>query len=97
MQSKRSDIAVFEGGVMHLPDQVAFGRQNILGFPRGLNLACLSETITLALEGASRHFSLGKRIDYDEALWIWGAASRHGFRPYFPPQLAHAGAAILAA
>lgn len=97
VQRKRSDVLVFEGGVMHLPDQVSFGRQNILGYPRGLNLACLSETLTLALEGVSRHFSLGKRIDYDEALWIWGAASRHGFSPHIPRQLAHPGGATLAA
>lgn len=82
LREQRSDVWVFEGGVMRLPEDIQFGRQNVLGYPRGLNLACLSETITLAMEGASRHHSLGARIDIDEAHRIAEAALGHGFRPY---------------
>jgi acetylornithine/succinyldiaminopimelate/putrescine aminotransferase/predicted amino acid dehydrogenase len=84
VRSHRTDVLVYEGGVMQLPGPISFGRQNVLGYPRGLNLACLSETITLALEGPVKHYSLGNRIDYDEAVWISEAAARHGFTPYVP-------------
>lgn len=84
VRSHRPDTLVYEGGVMQLPGPISFGRQNVLGYPRGLNLACLSETITLALEGPVKHYSLGNRIDYDEAVWIFEAASRHGFTPFVP-------------
>jgi hypothetical protein len=59
----------------------------VLGYPPGVNLACLSESIVLALEGAKRHYSLGNRIDYREALAIFDAALKHGFSLYFDPDL----------
>ena len=70
VRSHRADVHVYEGGVMQLPGPISFGRQNVLGYPRGLNLACLSETITLALEGAVKHYSLGNRIQYNQTLYI---------------------------
>lgn len=82
LREHRGDVWVFEGGVMRLPEEIQFGRQNVLGYQRGINLACLSETITLAMEGASRHHSLGSRIDIEEAHRIAEAALGHGFRPY---------------
>ena len=98
VSNSRPDVLVYEGGVMHLPEPMSFGRQNVLGYPHGLNLACLSETIVLAMEGVERCFSIGNRIDYDEALWIAAHARAHGFRPYVPeslfaPSVAHTAAA----
>lgn len=75
----RPDVTVYEGGVLRLPEDVAFGAQNVLGYPRGHNLACLSETIALCMEGATRSYSLGPRIDYDEALAIHQISRCHGF------------------
>lgn len=81
VKGRRDDVFVYEGGIMKLPEHVAFGAQNVLGYPRGYNLACLSETMVLAMDGARRHHSLGSQIDYDEALAIHDKARRHGFRP----------------
>jgi acetylornithine/succinyldiaminopimelate/putrescine aminotransferase/predicted amino acid dehydrogenase len=85
MSGARADVLVFEGGLMRLPANLRFGDQNVLGYPPGVNLACLSESIVLALEGAKRHYSLGNRIDYREALGIFDAALKHGFDLYFDP------------
>lgn len=75
----RPDVFVYEGGVMKLPEHISFGAQNVLGYPRGYNLACLSETMVLAMDGASRNYSIGSRIDYTEALAIYASSRRHGF------------------
>jgi hypothetical protein len=88
---------VYEGGVVHLPEDISFGRQNVLGYPSGLNVACLGETIALAMEGATRSYSLGNRIDYAEAVGIYEAALRHGFRPHIPQGAARANGAMAAA
>jgi predicted amino acid dehydrogenase len=83
----RDDVVVFEGGLMRLPGNVRFGDQNVLGYPDGVNLACLSESIVLAMEGATRSYSVGNRIAYQEALAIYAASRKHGFSLYFDPDL----------
>lgn len=84
VRSSRDDVEVFEGGLMNLPERIGFGAQNVLGYPPGLNLACLSETIVLSMEGARRSYSIGNRIPYSEASSIARAALRHGFTPWVP-------------
>lgn len=79
VQANRSDIFVYEGGVMKLPENISFGAQNVLGYPRGYNLACLSETMVLAMEGEKRSFSIGSTINYAEALSIYEKSLTHGF------------------
>jgi acetylornithine/succinyldiaminopimelate/putrescine aminotransferase/predicted amino acid dehydrogenase len=78
----RSDVLVFEGGLMALPGRPRFGEINVLGYPDGINLACLSETIALTLDGATGCHSIGQRIDYVEALAIYATARKHGFTPH---------------
>jgi acetylornithine/succinyldiaminopimelate/putrescine aminotransferase/predicted amino acid dehydrogenase len=85
MDGAREDVLVFEGGLMRLPMNIRFGDQNVLGYPDGVALACLSETIVLSMEGATRHYSLGNRIPYRESLDIYAAALKHGFTLYFDP------------
>jgi acetylornithine/succinyldiaminopimelate/putrescine aminotransferase/predicted amino acid dehydrogenase len=87
MDGVRDDVLVFEGGLMRLPGNVRFGDQNVLGYPEGVNLACLSESIVLAMEGATRNYSVGNRISYREALDIYAAALKHGFSLYFDPEV----------
>jgi acetylornithine/succinyldiaminopimelate/putrescine aminotransferase/predicted amino acid dehydrogenase len=82
VQRSRSDLVVFEGGLIKLPAAVRFGEMNVLGCPTGVNLACLSECIVLAMEGVTRSHSIGNRIDYAEALGIFATAARHGFTPH---------------
>ena len=88
MAGVRDDLMVYEGGLMQLPSNVRFGDLNVLGYPDGINLACLSETIVLALDGATGHHSLGNRIEYDQALRIHQTAQKHGFNPLLGPYVA---------
>ena len=77
---KRPDVFVFEGAILTMPDpELRFGPYNILGFPTGLNLACLSETMSLAMAQRTGHFSIGKSPSYEEALSIYHDAQAQGF------------------
>ena len=75
----RKDVLVYAGGLMMLPEPVRFGRRNLLGFPPGINLACLSECIALAMAGATHSYSLGNRIPVAEAEEVYALARHHGF------------------
>jgi acetylornithine/succinyldiaminopimelate/putrescine aminotransferase/predicted amino acid dehydrogenase len=94
VRDMRPDVMVYEGGLMQLPEHIAFGAQNVLGYPRGINLACLSETMVLAMEGTQRSHSIGNMIEYDEALAIFDKSRQHGFssavlvdgKPWAPKQ-----------
>jgi acetylornithine/succinyldiaminopimelate/putrescine aminotransferase/predicted amino acid dehydrogenase len=79
VREQRPDVFVYEGGLMQLPEHVAFGAQNVLGYPRGYNLACLSETMVLAMEGTRHSHSIGNMIEYDAALSIFDKSRQHGF------------------
>ena len=76
---ERPDVLVFEGGVVKFSEPYTFGRANILGFNPSLNLACLSETVALAMSGVSRSYSMGNRIPYSQAMQIYELALSHGF------------------
>ena len=86
VRQQRQDLFVFDGGLVQLPEAVAFGRNNVLGFAPGINLACLSETMALAMGQVTRHYSLGRRIPLQEARYIQDLAQRHGFACHLPPQ-----------
>ncbi|MEQ8966238.1 MAG: aminotransferase class III-fold pyridoxal phosphate-dependent enzyme [Azospirillaceae bacterium] len=75
----RRDVHFYEAGVMRLPGDIAFGRHNIVGLPRGVGLACHSETIVLTLSGVRSNFNLGSEIAYDQAVWVRDRAVEHGF------------------
>ncbi len=80
----RGDITVIDGGLVALPDsRIRFGGGNLQGFPDGVQLACLSETILLALEGETRDRSIGNDISVREADDMMALAARHGFRSTF--------------
>ena len=78
-------VRVLEGGLVIQPERVIYGDRNITGTPAGVNLACLSETIALTLEGCSGHYSLGKSIRYHHAVRVQKIAQRHGFYPVSVP------------
>ena len=75
----RPDIHSFEGGLVKLPHPIAFGKPNILGFDSTVNLACLSETIVLAMSKAEGDFSLGKQLSIIQAREIYKTACEFGF------------------
>ncbi|WP_207626633.1 aminotransferase class III-fold pyridoxal phosphate-dependent enzyme [Parendozoicomonas haliclonae] len=72
---------VIEGGLVHQPSSQSYGDSNVTGTPAGINLACLSETIALALNSSEGHYSIGKCIDYKEAQAVMEIALKHGFTP----------------
>jgi predicted amino acid dehydrogenase len=84
VRRQRGDLFVFDGGLVRLPEPVRFGRNNVLGFEAGINLACLSETMALTMEQVTRHHSLGRRIALEEARAIKAMAVRHGFSCHLP-------------
>lgn len=73
----RPDVLVFEGGLARWPEPLSVGQH--LGYPPGVALACLTETVVLALEGV-RAGRFGRVTTLaDEARTIRAAARRHGF------------------
>jgi predicted amino acid dehydrogenase len=76
----RSDLTVVDGGLVLLPDPtMRFGKGNIQGFPDGVQLACLSETLLLALAGETRDFGIGDTATLDDVDYISRLADTHGF------------------
>jgi predicted amino acid dehydrogenase len=81
----RPDLFVFDGGLVALPDPgVRFGAGNLQGLPDGIQLACLAETILLALEGDGRDHGVGEAVPLAEVDALLALARRHGFRPVAP-------------
>lgn len=76
----RPDLVVIDGGHVALPDPtVRFGAGNLQGLPAGVQLACLAETIVLALEGQSRDVGVGDDVPLAEVDRVMALAGRHGF------------------
>lgn len=82
---ERPDVLVIEGGNMRVPGSPRFmrvreqGEEFDLGLPPATALACMSETMTLALEGRHENYSLGRGIKLEQVLEIEELATRHGF------------------
>ena len=79
VQRERSNVTVYEGGLLYLPEKIRLGKDNVLGFPDGINLACLSETIALAFTRPTRNYSVGFDVPLDEAQYVFDTAVAHGF------------------
>jgi acetylornithine/succinyldiaminopimelate/putrescine aminotransferase/predicted amino acid dehydrogenase len=78
---QRGDLTVIDGGLVALPaPRTCFGPGNLLGLPDGVQLACLSETILLALEGDRRDHGIGDDVPVNEVDYMLSLARRHGFR-----------------
>ncbi len=79
VRERRPDVLVFDGGLVRYPDPIAFGQN--LGYEPGVNLACLTETVVLALEGVrAGRFGVGLASDLvAEVPRIRDAAQWHGF------------------
>lgn len=74
----RDDVLVIEGGVMEVPGQVDFHFN--FGYPPGLCLACMAETMVLALEGRLGDYSLGRELKLEQVEEISALAAKHGFK-----------------
>lgn len=75
---QREDVLILEGGLVQYPDDICFGPN--LGYRDGVNLACLSETILLALEGDYEDHSIGSKLSLDTVHYLRGLQEKHGFQ-----------------
>jgi predicted amino acid dehydrogenase len=82
---ERPDVLVTEGGNIRVPGPPRFdrvrepGRAFDLGLPEHTALACMSETMILALEERREHYTLGRGIDLDKVREIDALAQENGF------------------
>ena len=74
----RTDVLVFEGGVVKVPGNVEFGFD--FGFPAKTSYACMAETMILALEGRYENFTLGRDLSIEQVDEMARLAVKHGFR-----------------
>jgi fatty aldehyde-generating acyl-ACP reductase len=78
-------VLVTEGGNMRVPGTPRFarvrepGRDFDLGLPPGSALACMSETMVLALEERRENYTLGRGIDLAKVREIQELAAKDGF------------------
>ena len=83
--SERPDVLVTEGGNMFVPGNPRFERVRERGTDFDLNLpprtalACMSETMVLALEGRFEPYTLGRGIDLAKVVEMQEMAERCGF------------------
>src|SRR5690606_37168231 len=75
---ERKDVLVIEGGVVEVPGDVNF-RFNF-GFPPKTCMACMAETIILALEERYEDYTLGRDMTVEQIDEISALAKKHGFR-----------------
>ncbi|HUA10067.1 MAG TPA: hypothetical protein VMA98_12445 [Candidatus Acidoferrales bacterium] len=82
---ERPDVLVTEGGNMVVPGDPFFERVREPGTAFDLNLpprtalACMSETMVLALENRAENYTLGRGIDIEKVREIEELATRAGF------------------
>ncbi|WP_055127754.1 aminotransferase class III-fold pyridoxal phosphate-dependent enzyme [Pseudomonas mediterranea] len=75
---RRPDVLVLDGGIVEMPGDARLGSR--YGIPDDLAYACMAETMMLALEGLSRHTSLGLDLSNDDLELVQALSSRHGFK-----------------
>jgi fatty aldehyde-generating acyl-ACP reductase len=83
--TERPDVLVTEGGNVRVPGAPRFervrepGKEFDLGLPPQTALACMSETMVLALEERRECFTLGRGVDLAKVREIQALAVRDGF------------------
>jgi fatty aldehyde-generating acyl-ACP reductase len=83
---ERPDVLVVEGGNLRVPGDMHWwrvrepGETFDMGLPQGTALACMSETMVLALENRFEPYTLGRGIDVAKVREIDGLAARAGFQ-----------------
>ncbi|NLO90154.1 MAG: shikimate dehydrogenase [Clostridia bacterium] len=75
---KRKDVLVIEGGLVQIPGAVETDLS--IGYPKNVTLACMAETMILALEGRYENFTLGRDITIEQVDEIRRLGEKHGFK-----------------
>lgn len=76
--NERPDVLVIEGGLVEVPGKVDFGYD--FGYPPGISLACMAETMILTLDKRFENYTLGRNIKVEKVELIDYLAKKHGFR-----------------
>jgi predicted amino acid dehydrogenase len=82
---ERPDVLVVEGGNLRVPGDMRWwrvrepGETFDMGLPQGTALACMSETMLLALENRCEPYTLGRGIDIEKVREIDALATKAGF------------------
>jgi fatty aldehyde-generating acyl-ACP reductase len=74
----RPDVLVIEGGLVEVPQKVDLNYD--FGYPPGIALACMSETMALTMEGRFEVFSIGRGIKIENVKEIADLARKHNFK-----------------
>ncbi len=75
---KRDDVLVIDGGVVDVPGNVDFHFD--FGFPKGTSMACMAETMMLAMEERYENFTIGRDLSVEQIDEINAIARKHGFK-----------------
>jgi len=75
---KRKDVLVIEGGLVKIPGNIETNLN--IGYPADVTLACMAETMILALEGKFESFTLGREITVEQVDEIKQLGEKHGFK-----------------
>jgi len=78
VHKERDDVLVIDGGIVEIPGEPKW--EFSIGLPANLTLACVAETMLLALEGRLEPFTLGRDIRPERILEMAAIAAKHGFR-----------------
>ncbi len=73
----RHDVLMIDGGVIKTPCRDNLGVN--FGFPKGLCLACMAETMILAFDRRYENTSLGARLKYEDQAYFERKAVQYGF------------------
>lgn len=77
--AQRNDVLVIEGGMVEVPGANADFHFDF-GYPPRKALACMVETIALAMEERYENFTLGRDIQPQQVKEIREICTRHGFK-----------------
>ncbi len=73
----RDDVLVIEGGIVSVPGDVDFGFD--FGVPPGTCMACMAETMILAMEERYESYTVGRHLTVRQVQEIDELAKKHGF------------------
>ncbi len=74
----RDDVLVIEGGIVSVPGPVEFGLD--FGVPEGTCMACMAETMILAMEERYENYTVGRHLTVPQVREIDELAKKHGFK-----------------
>ena len=74
----RKDVLVIEGGLVQVPGEITTGLN--LGYPPNVTLACMAETMILALENRFESYTLGRNLSIEQVEEVFQLGEKHGFK-----------------